>query len=88
MPAGTYHLLVRVDAADNLAEQLEDNNVLAGPLELRPGDLPGADNDGVVDSEDNCPLVSNPNQSDNDAPGIVSYWRFNEWNGIIAQDSR
>ena len=29
-----------------------------------------ADNDGIVDSEDNCPLVSNPNQTDSDGDGI------------------
>lgn len=32
--------------------------------------LPDTDNDGIVDEEDNCPLVSNPNQEDSDGDGI------------------
>ncbi len=31
--------------------------------------LPDQDNDGVVDEEDNCPLVANPNQEDSDGDG-------------------
>lgn len=32
--------------------------------------LPDTDNDGIVDEEDNCPLVSNPDQKDSDGDGI------------------
>lgn len=32
--------------------------------------LPDSDGDGVVDEEDNCPLVSNPDQADSDGDGI------------------
>ena len=28
------------------------------------------DNDGVLDTDDNCPLVQNPNQEDNDSDGL------------------
>lgn len=32
--------------------------------------LPDTDEDGIVDEEDNCPLVSNPDQKDSDEDGI------------------
>ncbi|WP_424963737.1 thrombospondin type 3 repeat-containing protein [Ekhidna sp.] len=32
--------------------------------------LPDTDEDGIVDEEDNCPLVSNPDQADSDGDGI------------------
>ena len=31
-----------------------------------------ADNDGIVDSRDNCPYTPNPNQSDSNSDGIGS----------------
>lgn len=32
--------------------------------------LPDTDNDGIVDEDDNCPLVSNPDQLDSDGDGV------------------
>ncbi len=32
--------------------------------------LDGGDSDGIVDSEDNCPFVNNPDQADSDGNGI------------------
>lgn len=32
--------------------------------------LPDTDEDGIVDEDDNCPLVSNPDQADSDGDGI------------------
>jgi hypothetical protein len=44
------------------------------PMEIAEQDLPDptlidTDKDGIVDAEDNCPLVSNPEQEDADASG-------------------
>lgn len=32
--------------------------------------IPDTDNDGVIDEEDNCPLIANPDQTDTDVDGI------------------
>ncbi len=32
--------------------------------------LPDTDKDGIIDEEDNCPLVSNPDQADSDGDGV------------------
>jgi hypothetical protein len=53
-----------------------------------------SDNDGVPDSIDNCPTVSNADQADSDGDGsvqmpsgTVSLWKFDEASGTIAKDS-
>ena len=47
-----------------------------------------SDEDGVDDSEDNCPDVANPDQADSDStPNIISYWKFDEDSGTTTYDS-
>ncbi|KYK27271.1 hypothetical protein AYK26_04000 [Euryarchaeota archaeon SM23-78] len=48
------------------------------------------DKDGVCDSDDNCKVISNPDQNDSDGirqSYMISYWEFNEGSGTIAADS-
>jgi RHS repeat-associated protein len=48
------------------------------------------DGDGIIDTQDNCPTVSNPDQTDSDgtpADQFVSYWKFDEGSGTTAVDS-
>ena len=40
------------------------------PQLLGEGPLPDADGDGVMDVDDNCPLIANPDQVDSDSDGI------------------
>ena len=35
-----------------------------------------ADSDGIVDSYDNCPTVSNPNQTDSDIESVPVIWNM------------
>jgi len=46
-----------------------DVNLVLNFEEITP-DPPDTDNDGIIDSEDNCPNVYNPNQVDSDGDGI------------------
>ncbi|MFH1726564.1 MAG: LamG-like jellyroll fold domain-containing protein [Elusimicrobiota bacterium] len=51
-------------------------------------DQSDSDADGLGDVCDNCPTDHNPDQADtDDAPGKVSYWRFDEGSGTTAGDS-
>jgi RHS repeat-associated protein len=49
-----------------------------------------SDGDGIIDTQDNCPAVANPDQADSDgtpASEFVSYWKFDEGSGTTAKDS-
>lgn len=61
--------------------------------------MPDTDGDGILDSDDNCPNVSNPDQGDSNGNGIgnaceinsnsniLHLWHFNECGGAQANDS-
>jgi hypothetical protein len=62
--------------------------------QIDEGCIIDSDNDGVPDSIDNCPTVSNADQADSDGDGsvqmpsgTVSLWKFDEASGTIAKDS-
>ncbi|RDJ93195.1 hypothetical protein B4Q13_23575, partial [Lacticaseibacillus rhamnosus] len=52
-----------------------DNNLFTNPTLDTDGDGllnfrdPDSDNDGIIDGQDNCPLVVNPGQEDTDGDG-------------------
>lgn len=56
---------------------------------LNPACPVDTDGDEVVDNMDNCPLVANPGQENSagGTSGLVSYWDFNENDGVTANDS-
>ena len=64
--AGTYVITYNVsDAAGNAADEVTRTVVVSG-TESEPVD---EDSDGISDSEDNCPAVSNAGQADADGDG-------------------
>jgi hypothetical protein len=42
-------------------------------------DLIDTDSDGIVDSVDNCPLISNPDQADTDALAGIAFHKKREY---------
>ncbi|MBI5196248.1 MAG: hypothetical protein HZA10_07990 [Nitrospirae bacterium] len=48
--------------------------------------LMDADLDGVANSIDNCPITYNPDQADSEMSDAISYWKFDEGSGSIAND--
>ena len=65
---GTYYLGACADGQEMIFETNEGNNCLVSlQITVR---LPDSDGDGVADSADNCPTVSNPDQKDTDGDGV------------------
>ncbi|MBI4739775.1 thrombospondin type 3 repeat-containing protein, partial [Candidatus Woesearchaeota archaeon] len=50
-------------------------------------DVTDTDGDGIVDLVDNCPTTYNPDQADSEMPDAVSYWKFDDGSGTVADDS-
>jgi Concanavalin A-like lectin/glucanases superfamily len=71
---------------------LTKTEVLQRCLELGKCNSEDLDNDGVTDSEDNCPLDYNPDQADLNGNGIgnicdyIGFWKLNEGNGYSTAD--
>jgi parallel beta-helix repeat protein len=58
-----------------------DNDKCPDKAGLLPNGCPDSDGDGYDDFVDNCPAVSNPDQSNSDgnvAGGLVGYWGFED----------
>ncbi len=70
------HILVEdytqmVDQRGKLRPDLVGGSCDVGAYELQQEvQIPDSDNDGVPDSEDNCPFIQNPDQLDSDGDGI------------------
>ncbi|NOY63798.1 MAG: hypothetical protein GXO97_00115, partial [Nitrospirae bacterium] len=49
------------------------------------------DGDGILNAQDNCPFVVNPDQVDSDGTsyleGLMGYWKFDEGSGIVTGNS-
>jgi hypothetical protein len=66
---GDYTMAAQADTDNWIAECNEENNVLMSPLYVAPPIGNDTDKDGVVDEDDNCIEVSNPDQRDTDSDG-------------------
>lgn len=67
VPQGAFNILVRVTEDGVGTDNNSLNDEAVTPL-ITP--LPDKDNDGLTDSKDNCPTMSNLNQKDNDGDGV------------------
>ncbi|MBT5889600.1 MAG: hypothetical protein HOH52_07455, partial [Halieaceae bacterium] len=65
--AGDTNFLAAADVARSFAIDVSGSFAIENPAPSPPTD---SDGDGITNSRDNCPLVSNPNQSDSLGNGV------------------